>query len=532
VPLNALYVVPAWVADDVGGSSADLEEREVVSLEDLMYLSLLISGNDAAHAIADLLHNSGGPWEAVPAFVDEMNARAQQLGMNNTAFNNPNGFEQEAVGPDMGDHYSTAWDMEILSRAAMLNPLFREISNATEWTALRLRQDGLFEHNFSSFQSWVLDNGWGMHGTGIKGGWTPGARNTWCVSAEDHGRVIATSFGTDRLTSSMTDAFRLLTLGLDGCGTWSVDEGWELEYLYVNDRIVAVANDREIYSMGPVVPASMQLDLFRTSSEPLGTNAIMRIRRETQLGIENNETVPFGIAPFDGLEGIWVRNLADWTVKTFIQVEGNGDFYDIPPDGTVQIPINPAPSSQLSWSITSHGADEGDGGPVPLSVQEIYSYDVQAGPEPSEPVLSVVVERSDASANDLINLEIDWFEDGGEYLLVVHDSDVVVGVDGIDVEAGASAGLLQLAPPAPNPFRDQTRIRLALREEAGVSVSIHDASGRLVREYPEATRPAGVWSLEWDGRNGRGSAASPGVYFFRVVVNGEPMGDGKLVRLE
>jgi hypothetical protein len=63
-------------------------------------------------------------------------------------------------------------------------------------------------------------------------------------------------------------------------------------------------------------------------------------------------------------------------------------------------------------------------------------------------------------------------------------------------------------------------------------VSIHDATGRLVRDYPEATRAAGVWSLAWDGRTGAGSAASPGVYFFRVVVNGEPLGDGKLVRLQ
>src|SRR5690606_26006615 len=98
------------------GSSIYLKPGEKIKLEHLVYGLMLRSGNDAAVAIAE---HVGGSLEG---FVYLMNEKAAQLGMVNTNFTNPHGLD------DSEDHYSTAYDMAILTRYAMQNETFRKIS--------------------------------------------------------------------------------------------------------------------------------------------------------------------------------------------------------------------------------------------------------------------------------------------------------------------------------------------------------------------------------------------------------------------
>ena len=84
------------------GSSIYLRAGERVSLEALLYGMLLRSGNDAALAVAGYC---GG---TVERFVDRMNQKAQELGMADTHFANPNGLNAEG-------HYSSAYDMALLA---------------------------------------------------------------------------------------------------------------------------------------------------------------------------------------------------------------------------------------------------------------------------------------------------------------------------------------------------------------------------------------------------------------------------------
>lgn len=88
------------------GSSMYLKEGEELTLETLLYGLLLCSGNDAAVAVAE---HVGG---SVKGFVERMNETALELGMENSSFANPNGLDDE-------EHYSTAYDMALLARAAM-----------------------------------------------------------------------------------------------------------------------------------------------------------------------------------------------------------------------------------------------------------------------------------------------------------------------------------------------------------------------------------------------------------------------------
>jgi D-alanyl-D-alanine carboxypeptidase len=93
------------------GSSMYLAPGEEVTVEELLYGLLLCSGNDAALVLADACCGS------VDAFVEEMNRKAQELGLVGTSFANPNGLDHEK-------HYSTAEDMAKLAAYAVNNPVF------------------------------------------------------------------------------------------------------------------------------------------------------------------------------------------------------------------------------------------------------------------------------------------------------------------------------------------------------------------------------------------------------------------------
>ena len=105
--------ITVTAAHMVEGSSMYLKPGETVTVEELLYGLMLCSGNDAALALADCC---GGLEE----FVQAMNDKAAELGMQDTSFANPNGLDDE-------DHYSTARDMAVLAAYAAQNPTFRRI---------------------------------------------------------------------------------------------------------------------------------------------------------------------------------------------------------------------------------------------------------------------------------------------------------------------------------------------------------------------------------------------------------------------
>ncbi|MCP3763234.1 D-alanyl-D-alanine carboxypeptidase [Domibacillus sp. A3M-37] len=101
-------------ARQVEGSSIYMEKGDKLTLEELVYGLMLRSGNDAATAISEYV---GGSTEE---FVVLMNEKAKKLGMRNTSFMNPHGLDDPA-------HYSTAYDMALLTAAAMKNETYRKI---------------------------------------------------------------------------------------------------------------------------------------------------------------------------------------------------------------------------------------------------------------------------------------------------------------------------------------------------------------------------------------------------------------------
>lgn len=96
------------------GAHIALDYDEEILFEDLINAMMIASGNDAALSIGKHIGGS------LDNFVKMMNEKAKELGANNTHFVNPNGLHEE-------EHYSTAYDLYLITKYAMENEDFREI---------------------------------------------------------------------------------------------------------------------------------------------------------------------------------------------------------------------------------------------------------------------------------------------------------------------------------------------------------------------------------------------------------------------
>lgn len=103
------------------GSTAGIVPGETMSLESLLYCTMLSSANEACNIIAGYIGAD------ISTFVGMMNSRAKELGCTGTNFTNTHGL------PDY-NHYTTAKDMAIIARAAYAHPMFMEVCNTAKKT--------------------------------------------------------------------------------------------------------------------------------------------------------------------------------------------------------------------------------------------------------------------------------------------------------------------------------------------------------------------------------------------------------------
>jgi len=185
----------AWRAGGAGtdGSTSFLKLNSDVPLKDLLYGMIIQSGNDAAIALAE--HVAGSEQ----AFAEMMNAYAKRLGMDNTHFINASGYPAT-------EHYSTAHDIAILSRALIRNfPEQYKISaiKSFEW-------NGITQHNRNTLL-WTDPSV-----DGIKTGSTKEAGFCLAASALRNGmRLIAVTMGGPDMNAATTGDEALLNWGFN-----------------------------------------------------------------------------------------------------------------------------------------------------------------------------------------------------------------------------------------------------------------------------------------------------------------------------
>ncbi len=180
--------VKAW---RTGGSKMFIREGTQVSVEDLLKGVIIQSGNDASVALAE--HIAGNEDQ----FADLMNQQAQVLGMKDTQFRNATGLPDE-------QHYSTAWDLALLTRALIKNhPEQYELYAQKSYTYNEIEQSN---RNRLLWRDRSVD--------GVKTGFTKAAGYCLVASAERNGmRLISVVLGTDSDESRMRESQKLLSYG-------------------------------------------------------------------------------------------------------------------------------------------------------------------------------------------------------------------------------------------------------------------------------------------------------------------------------
>jgi D-alanyl-D-alanine carboxypeptidase len=198
------YVPIASHSSEIGGSSMYLDTGETLTIEQLLYGLLLVSGNDAADAIAT------GVAGSTADFVARMNERAAALGLKDTRYANPHGL------PDEG-HFSSAFDMAILGRTALANNLVSRIAGTREIELPGNRRTKFVKRHLVNHNKLL---GWFPGAWGGKTGYTNSAGRCFIGSARRDGRyVIEAILGSPKLWQ---DAASLLNYGIDAFRTTQV----------------------------------------------------------------------------------------------------------------------------------------------------------------------------------------------------------------------------------------------------------------------------------------------------------------------
>lgn len=231
----------------VEGTKVYLREGEKIKLEELLHGAMVHSANDAAMAIAE--HIAGSEEK----FAQMMNEKAKEIGVKNSNFVNPHGLTVEK-------HYTTAYDLALISKYAMQNAKFRELA-----------QEKIYDWQGEEWQTRLINKNkflWRMEGsTGIKPGFTSDARYTLSASAKkgDQELIVVILGSSD--ARIWDDAKALLEYGFANFQNLSLAKGNEVV------ATLKIGNDQEVN----LVPA-------RSASIAVNNNGETNVEKRLVLG--------------------------------------------------------------------------------------------------------------------------------------------------------------------------------------------------------------------------------------------------------
>lgn len=195
----------------MGGSQVFLFAGEQRSLKEMLIGIAVGSGNDAAYAVAEFI---GGSYEG---FIQMMNEKAKELGMNNTNFVNPHGLYD-------ADHYTSVADLAILARYALDNTPITDYTSVYEYK-FRPEPKPLILWNTNRLLKWYA-------GTfGLKTGFTKESGYNLVSCAERNGvRLIGVVMGVTERNGHFSESMKLLNYGFNN---------WEFVTVYESGAEIA-----------------------------------------------------------------------------------------------------------------------------------------------------------------------------------------------------------------------------------------------------------------------------------------------------
>lgn len=190
------------------GTTVYLDSGEIQVLENLIKATAIRSANDAAVALAEYISGSES------SFVEYMNKRAKELGMENTNFKNASGLPNE-------DHYTTAFDISLMSKELMKHEKIKEYLNT-------YMEDIEVGKTKTSIQTMVNTNRLIKDydgANGVKTGYTGEAK--YCISASAKRgdlELIAVLLGSDNSKKRFEDVKRLLDYGFSNYDSLNIGQ--------------------------------------------------------------------------------------------------------------------------------------------------------------------------------------------------------------------------------------------------------------------------------------------------------------------
>lgn len=248
-PEALLTVSREAVKDMEDSSTMDVTEGETLALQELLYGLMLPSANDAANVIAEYFSESNA------AFAQKMNEKAAELGLRDTSFQNPHGLPDE-------EHLTTAYDLAVLTRAAVSEPAFMAYAGAAEYT---IEKNGLHEAYDLSHTHFMLHSDSRYYDERViagKTGWTPGAGTClMTVAKQDDVTLIAIvlkSDAEDIRYVAYQDVEKLLNYGFDSFTRGSVSVSavscYPVSFYDLNGIVQRGSLFSEAASFSPLIP--------------------------------------------------------------------------------------------------------------------------------------------------------------------------------------------------------------------------------------------------------------------------------------
>ena len=239
-----------------GGSQIYLEENEQLPLEEMLKSIVVSSANDCACAMAE--HIAGS--EA--AFVEMMNARAEQLGMTDTHFVNCTGLDDE---PEAAEHLTTAYDIALMSRALLGHEAIKKYT--TIW--MDTVRDGQFGLSNTNKLVRFYDGT-----TGLKTGYTSAAGHCLSASAERNGmELIAVVLHCASSTDRFESAKALLNYGFSNYALITPEPG-------------------ELPAVPVTLGASMEITPVLADETPILIDKALATGVETRVRVNESVTAP------------------------------------------------------------------------------------------------------------------------------------------------------------------------------------------------------------------------------------------------
>lgn len=192
-------------AASTGGSRLGLKTGDKITVIDLLYGLMMRSGNDAAVALAEYVSGS------ISSFAELMNSKALELGLSNTHFVTPHGLDED-------EHYTTAYELALLSNHALNNEIFAKIVGTKNYT---ITINGYPKSLTNTNELLGVLNGV----YGIKTGFTNGA-NRCLVTCCKRGNmdIICVVLGADSKKYRTTDSIKLIEYSFNNFTYVNIEE--------------------------------------------------------------------------------------------------------------------------------------------------------------------------------------------------------------------------------------------------------------------------------------------------------------------